>query len=97
MEVPTRRIREGRREAEQKCRHGGAGTRGQERARGVSAEGRIGDWELLKQMEMEEREKDEAAAELAKAKAKRVTGTRISTGSTARASGIAQKARVCFT
>ena len=25
--------------------------------------GRIGDWELLKQMEMEERKKDEAAAE----------------------------------
>ena len=59
--------------------------------------GRIGDWELLKQMEMGEREKDEAVAERAKAKAKRVTGTRISTSSTTRASGIAQKAKVCFT
>ena len=59
--------------------------------------GRVGDWELLKQIEMEEREKDEAAAERAKAKAKRAAGTRISTGSTARASGTAQKAKVCFT
>ena len=57
--------------------------------------GKIGDWELLKQMEMEEREKDKAAAERTKAKA---TGTRRgprSTGSTARASGTAQKAKVC--
>ena len=56
--------------------------------------GKIGYWELLKQMEMEEREKDEAAAERTKAK---TTGTRRgpkSTGSTARASGTAQKAKV---
>jgi hypothetical protein len=59
--------------------------------------GKIGDWELLKQMEMEEREKDEAVAERAKAKAKRATGTRRGTGSTARASGTAQKAKVCLT
>ena len=57
--------------------------------------GKIADLELLKQMEMEEREKDEAAAERTKAKA---TGTRRgprSTGSTARASGTAQKVKVC--
>ena len=60
-------------------------------------EGKIGDWELLKQMEMEEREKDESVAERAEAKAKRVTGTRRGTGSTARASGTAQKAKVCLT
>ena len=59
--------------------------------------GKIGDWELLNQMEMEEREKDEAAAERAKTKAKRATGTRRGTGSTARASRATQKARVCFT
>ena len=59
--------------------------------------GKIGDWELLKQMEMEEREKDEAAAERAKAKAKRAGGTRKGTDSTARASGTAQKAKLCFT
>ena len=56
--------------------------------------GKIGDWELLKQMEMEEREKDEAAAERTKTKA---AGTRRgprSTGSTAGASGTAQKAKV---
>ena len=47
-------------------------------------------------MEMEEREKDEAAAERTKVKA---TGTRRgprSTDSTARASGTAQKAKVCY-
>ena len=59
--------------------------------------GKIGDWELLKQMEMEEREKDESVAERAEAKAKRVTSTRRGTGSTARASGTAQKAKVCLT
>ena len=37
--------------------------------------GKIGDWELLKQREMEEREKDESVAERAEAKAKRATGT----------------------
>ena len=58
--------------------------------------GKIGDWELLKQMEVEERGKDEAAAERAKAKAKRATGTRRGTGSTARAPGTAQKAKVCL-
>ena len=56
--------------------------------------GKIGDWELPKQMEMEEREKDEYVAERAEAKAKRATGTRRGTGSTARASGTAQKAKV---
>ena len=56
--------------------------------------GKIGDWELLKQMEMEEREKDESVAERAEAKAKRATGTRRGTG---RASGTAQKAKVCLT
>ena len=71
----------------------GAGPGGREKL----IQGKIGGWELLKQMEMEVREKDEAAAERAKAKAKRVTGTRIGTGSTARASGTAQKATVCFT
>ena len=59
--------------------------------------GKIGDWEMLKQMEMGEREKDESVAERAEAKAKRVTGTRKGTGSTARASGTAQKAKVCLT
>ena len=59
--------------------------------------GKIGASELLKQMGVEEQEKDEAAAGRAKAKAKRVTGTRRGTGSTARASGTAQKANVCFT
>ena len=54
--------------------------------------GKIGYWELLKQMEMEEREKDETAAERAKAKP---DGTRRGTGSTARASGMAQKPKVC--
>ena len=58
--------------------------------------GKIGDWELLKQMEME-REKDESVAERAEAKAKRATGTRRVIGSTARASGTAQKAGVCLT
>ena len=43
--------------------------------------GEIGDWELLKQMEMKEREKDESVAERADAKAKRATGTRRGTGS----------------
>ena len=38
-------------------------------------------------MEMEEREKDEAAAQRAKAKAERATGTRRGTSSTARAFG----------
>ena len=52
--------------------------------------GKIGDWELLRQMEMGER--DETAAERAKAKA---AGTRRGTGSTARASGTAQKPKVC--
>ena len=60
-------------------------------------EGKIGDWELLKQMEIEEREKDESVAERAEAKVKRATGTRKGTGSTARASGTAQKAKVCLT
>ena len=59
--------------------------------------GKIGDWELLNQMEMEEREKDEAAAERAKAKAKRANGARKGTDSTARASGTAQKVKVCYT
>ena len=58
--------------------------------------GKIGDWELLKQMEME-REKDESVAERAEAKAERATDTRRGAGSTARASGTAQKAKVCLT
>ena len=59
--------------------------------------GKIGDWELLKQMEMKEREKDEAVAERAKGNAERATGTRRGTGSISRASGTAQKAKVCLT
>ena len=59
--------------------------------------GKIGDWEMLKQMEMEEREKNESVAEQAEAKAKRATGTRRRAGNTARASGAAQKAKVCLT
>ena len=58
--------------------------------------GVMGDRELLKQMEMEAREKDETAAERAKAKARRATGTKRGTGSTAKASGTEQKATVCF-
>ena len=67
------------------------------RGRKKLIKGKIGDWELLKQRAMEEREKDESVAERAEAKAKRATGTRRGTGSTARASGTAQKAKVCLT
>ena len=74
-------------------KNAGAGPGGRKRL----IKGKIGDWELLKQMEMEEREKDEAVAERAKANAERATGTRRGTGSTARASGTAQKAKVCLT
>ena len=73
-------------------KNAGAGPGGRKRIKG-----KLGDWELLKQMEMEEREKDEAVAERAKANAERATGTRRGTGSTARASGTAQKAKVCLT
>ena len=48
-------------------------------------------------METEERKKDEAAAERAKTKAGRATGTRRGTGSAARALGTAQKAKVSST
>ena len=47
-------------------------------------------------MEMEDRGKDEAVAEGAKANAERATGTIRGTGSTSRASGTAQKAKVCL-
>ena len=39
-------------------------------------EGKIGDWKLLKKMEIKEREKNEAVTSQAKAKPKRVTSTR---------------------
>ena len=57
--------------------------------------GGIGDWKLLKQMEMEERGKDKAVAARAKGKVKRVAATRRSTCRTVSASGTAQKAKVC--
>ena len=59
--------------------------------------GGMGDRELLERVGMGVRERDETAAERAKAKARRATGTKRGTGSTARASGTAQKATVCFT
>ena len=52
---------------------------------------------LLKEMEISEREKDEAVASRAKAKTKRVTGTRTSAGSAVSASGAAQETKVCST
>ena len=52
---------------------------------------------LLKEMEINEREKDEAVAPRAKAKTKRATGTRTSAGSAVSASGAAQEMRVCST
>ena len=52
---------------------------------------------MLKEMEISEREKDEAVASRAKAKTKRVTGTRTSAGSAVSASGAAQETKVCST
>ena len=54
--------------------------------------GKIGHRKFLQEMEMEEREKDEAVAARAKENSKRVTGTR-GTGRTASASETAQKTR----
>ena len=56
-------------------------------------EGNIGDWKSLKKMEIKEREKDEAVASRAKAKTRRVTGTRKSVDSAVSASGVAQETR----
>ena len=58
-------------------------------------EGIIGDWTLLKKMEIKEREKTETVTSRTKAKTKRVTSTRIGAGDTVSASGVAQRARVC--
>ena len=71
----------------------GAGPGGQKKL----LKGKIGDWELLKQMEMKERKEDEAVAERAKAKAGKATGARRGAGSTARTSETSQKAKVCST
>ena len=58
-------------------------------------EGNIGDWVLLKKMEIKDREKNEAVTSRAKAKTKRVTSTRTGAGGTVSGSGAAQGARVC--
>ena len=71
----------------------GAGLRGRKKL----IEGNIGDWKLLKKMEIKEREKDKAVAFRAKAKTKRVTGTRSSAGGAGSASGAAQGTSVCYT
>ena len=60
-------------------------------------EGNIGDWKLLKKMEIKEREKDEAVAFRAKAKTKRVTGTRSSAGGAGSASRAELGTSVCST
>ena len=60
-------------------------------------EGIIGDWMLLKKMEIKEREKTEAVTPRANAKTKRVTGTRTGISSAVSASEAAQGARVCST
>ena len=57
-------------------------------------EGNIGDWVLLKKMEIKDREKNEAVTSRAKAKTKRVTSTRTGAGGTVSGSGAAQGARV---
>ena len=61
-----------------------------------SIEGNIGDWMLLKKMEIKER-KNEAVTSRAKAKTERVTSTRTGVGGTVSASVAAQGARVCST
>ena len=71
----------------------GAGPGGREEL----LEGNIGDWKLLKKMEIMEREKYEAVTSRAKTKTKRVTSTRIGAGDTVSASGVSQRARVCST
>ena len=60
-------------------------------------EGNISDWNLLKKIEIKEREKNEAVTSRAKAKTKRVTSTRSGAGSAVSASGVAQRAGVCST
>ena len=60
-------------------------------------EGKIGDWKLLKKMEIKEREKNEAVTSRAKAKTKRVTSIRSGAGGAVSASGVAQRAGVCST
>ena len=60
-------------------------------------EGNIGDWKLLKKMEIKEREKNEAVTSRAKAKTKRVTNTISGAGGAVSASGVAQRAGVCST
>ena len=60
-------------------------------------EGSIGDWKLLKKIEIKEREKNEAVTSQAKAKTKRVTSTRLGASRAVSASGVAQRAGVCST
>ena len=62
-----------------------------------SIEGNIGDWMLLKKMEIKKREKTEAVTPRANAKTKRVTSTRTGISSAVSASEAAQGARVCST
>ena len=50
---------------------------------------------LLKEIEIKEREKNEAVTSRAKAKTKRVTSTRTGAEGTVSGSGVAQGARVC--
>ena len=59
-------------------------------------EGNIDGWKLMKRMEMNERENDEAVTSRAKEETKRVTGTRTGAGSAVSALGAAQEMRVCF-
>ena len=60
-------------------------------------QGNIGDWKLLKKMEIKERETGEAMTSRAKAKTRRVTGTGAGAGGVVSVSGAAQKTRVCST
>ena len=70
----------------------GAGPGGREEL----IEGNIGDWKLLKKMEIKKREKNEAVTSRAKTKTKRVASTRSGAGGAVSASGVAQRAGVCF-
>ena len=69
--------------ARKKARAGPGGQKG-------LTEGNIGDWKLLKKMEIKEREKSEAVTSRAKAKTKRVTSTKTGAGGAVSASGAAQ-------
>ena len=60
-------------------------------------EGNIGDWKLLKKMEIKEREKNEVVSSRAKAKTRKVTSTRAGAGGAVSALGAVQGARVCST